>query len=123
MEKLVEASTAEAEAVSVMWQAAKAASVDSTEEEGSEGRSSGAHISDKFHVSDTSSDCSETDTLEPDVRLHPRAVCCLLFLVSFLFIYLEDTYLQWQTQDFCLSGADDVRLKILKSTPTTNNRH
>ncbi|RWR76596.1 serine/threonine-protein phosphatase BSL1-like protein [Cinnamomum micranthum f. kanehirae] len=74
MEKLVEASTAEAEAVSVMWQAAKAASVDSTEEEGSEGRSSGAHISDKLHASETSSDCSETDTLEPDVRLHPRAV-------------------------------------------------
>lgn len=96
MEKLVEASTAEAEAVSVMWQAAKAASVDSTEEEGSEGRSSGAHISDKLHVSETSSDCSETDTLEQDVRLHPRAVCCLFFfLVSFYYYYyyLEDTYL------------------------------
>lgn len=95
MEKLVEASTAEAEAVSVMWQAAKAASVDSTEEEGSEGRSSGAHISDKLNVSETSSDGSETDTLEPDVRLHPRAVCFFfVFLFFGKFFYLEDTYLQ-----------------------------
>lgn len=80
MEKLVEASTAEAEAVSAVWQAAKAASVDSVEEEGSDGRSSGAHASDKLQVSETSSDGSETDTLEPDVRLHPRAVCCLYLL-------------------------------------------
>ncbi|RWR95340.1 serine/threonine-protein phosphatase BSL1-like protein [Cinnamomum micranthum f. kanehirae] len=69
MEKLVEASAAEAEAVSAVWQAAKAASVDP-----SEGKSSGAQASDKLRVPETSSDGSETDTLEADVRLHPRAV-------------------------------------------------
>lgn len=75
MEKLVEASAAEAEAVSAVWQAAKAASVDP-----SEGKSSGAQASDKLHVPETSSDGSETDTLEADVRLHPRAVCVFKFL-------------------------------------------
>lgn len=75
MEKLVEASAAEAEAVSAVWQAARAASVDPSEEEASDGKSSGAQASDKLHVPVTSSDGSETVTLEADVRLHPRAVC------------------------------------------------
>ncbi|XXG80719.1 hypothetical protein AAC387_Pa09g1520 [Persea americana] len=74
MEKLVEASAAEAEAVSAVWQAAKAASVDPFEKEASDGKSSGAQASDKLHVPVTSLDGSETVTLEADVRLHPRAV-------------------------------------------------
>lgn len=74
MEKLAEASAAEAEAVTAVWQAAKAASVESVEDEASDGNLTGAHAGDKLHVSETSSDGSEADTLEADVRLHPRAV-------------------------------------------------
>lgn len=79
MEKLAEASAAEADAVSAVWEAAKAASVHSTEEEASDGKSSGAQASGKLHVSETSSDGRETDTLKADVRLHPRAVCVFTF--------------------------------------------
>ncbi|KAF6135889.1 hypothetical protein GIB67_006781 [Kingdonia uniflora] len=60
---LVEASAAEAEAVSAVWQAAVAASTVPIEE---------VSVSDKnFHVPDRLSDGSDT---EADVRLHPRAV-------------------------------------------------
>ncbi|PIA39422.1 hypothetical protein AQUCO_02600105v1 [Aquilegia coerulea] len=59
---LVEASAAEAEAVSAVWQAAKAASTDP--EEGTSG-------SDKRLLPETSSDGSDA---EADVRLHSRAV-------------------------------------------------
>ena len=64
MDKLAEASAAEAEAVSAVWQAMQAAS---------------AAPSDETSVSDDNSQAAETvsdgsDT-EADVRLHPRAVC------------------------------------------------
>lgn len=63
MDTLVEASAAEAEAVSAVWQAAKAASTDPVE---------GIPVSDKrMHIPETSSDGSDT---EGDVRLHSRAV-------------------------------------------------
>ncbi|XP_043711293.1 serine/threonine-protein phosphatase BSL1-like [Telopea speciosissima] len=64
MEKLVEASAAEAEAVSAVWEAMKAASTIPGEE--------AASVSDhSLHVPETSSDGSDS---EGDVRLHSRAV-------------------------------------------------
>lgn len=64
LEKLREASAAEAEAASAVWQAAQAASAISAEE---------------TSVSDDSSTAAETTSdgtdAEVDVRLHPRAVC------------------------------------------------
>ncbi|XP_058082281.1 serine/threonine-protein phosphatase BSL1 [Magnolia sinica] len=74
MEKLAEASAAEAEAVSAVWQAAKLASAGPAEEELPDAKASGTRINDKMQISETSSDSSDTDTLEADVRLHPRAV-------------------------------------------------
>ncbi|KAJ4968784.1 hypothetical protein NE237_015485 [Protea cynaroides] len=63
MEKLVKASAAEAEAVSAVWEALKAASGTSGE---------GASVSDQsLHVPETSFDGSDS---EGDVRLHSRAV-------------------------------------------------
>lgn len=64
LEKLREASAAEAEAANAVWQAAQAAS---------------ANPADETSVSDDNSQAAETisdgsDT-EADVRLHPRAVC------------------------------------------------
>ncbi|XP_010904839.2 serine/threonine-protein phosphatase BSL1 homolog isoform X2 [Elaeis guineensis] len=71
-EKLAEASAAEAEAVTAMWQAAKEASAVHTEGVLSENNSV-SKVNDKISISE-SSDCSSTDGLEPDVHLHPRAV-------------------------------------------------
>ncbi|OVA11421.1 Phosphoesterase domain [Macleaya cordata] len=63
IDKLVEASAAEAEAVSAVWQAAKAASSVPAEE---------TSVSDgNVHAAEISSDGSDT---EADVRLHSRAV-------------------------------------------------
>lgn len=67
MEKLREASAAEAEAASAVWQAAQAASVIPAEE---------TSVSDNNSQSaGTTSDGSDS---EADVRLHPRAVRILL---------------------------------------------
>ncbi|XP_058113015.1 serine/threonine-protein phosphatase BSL1-like [Magnolia sinica] len=74
MENLAEASAAEAEAVSAVWQAVKLASAGPAEEELPDAKASGTRINDKMQISETSSDSSDTDTLEADVRLHPRAV-------------------------------------------------
>ncbi|GMH31006.1 hypothetical protein Nepgr_032849 [Nepenthes gracilis] len=63
MDKLVEASTAEVEAVRNVWQAAQAASASPSDE---------TSISDDSkQAADTASDGSD---IEADVRLHPRAV-------------------------------------------------
>lgn len=61
---LVEASAAEAQAVSAVWRAAKEASAVSDDE-------SASHVNEKLPISENSHD---TNTHEPDVRLHPRAV-------------------------------------------------
>lgn len=67
MEKLAEASAAEAEAASAVWQAVQAASASPTEETSvSDGNSQAAETT------------SEGSDIEADVRLHPRAVCTLL---------------------------------------------
>lgn len=71
-EKLAEASAAEAEAVTAIWQAAKDASAVHTEGVLSE-NDSVSKVNDKISISE-SSNCSSTDGLEPDVHLHPRAV-------------------------------------------------
>lgn len=64
VDKLVEASAAEVEAVRTVWQAAQAASSSPPDESPlSQGSSP---------ITDTLSDGSDTDG---DVRLHPRAVC------------------------------------------------
>ncbi|XP_038709187.1 serine/threonine-protein phosphatase BSL1-like [Tripterygium wilfordii] len=63
MEKLREASAAEAEAVSAVWHAAQAACANSAED---------TSVSDEnSHAAETNTDGSDT---EADVRLHPRAV-------------------------------------------------
>ncbi|XP_077219148.1 BRI1 suppressor 1 (BSU1)-like 1 isoform X2 [Tasmannia lanceolata] len=74
IEKLVEHSAAEAEAVSAVWQAAKAASAGPTVDGLSDEKTDVDQVNGKAHVSETTLDGSDTDTLEPDVRLHPRAV-------------------------------------------------
>lgn len=67
MEKLAEASAAEAEAASAVWQAVQAASASPAEETSvSDGNSQAAETT------------SEGSDIEADVRLHPRAVCTLL---------------------------------------------
>lgn len=64
MEKLREASAAEAEAANAVWQAAQAASAVPAEE---------TSVSDENSpAAETASDGSDN---EADVRLHPRAVC------------------------------------------------
>lgn len=92
MEKLVEASAAEAEAFNAVWQAAKASSsvpyTDATSEDNtgtSEDNTSSDQAGDKMPTSETSSNGSETDNLERDVRLHPRAVSCFLLYFICLF--------------------------------------
>lgn len=60
MEKLAEASAAEAEAANAVWQAAQAASAEET-----------SVSDDNSQVAETTSEGSDT---EADVRLHPRAV-------------------------------------------------
>lgn len=67
MEKLREASAAEAEAANAVWQAAQAASALPAEET--------SILDDNSPATETGSDTSDT---EADVRLHPRAVCELL---------------------------------------------
>ena len=64
MEKLREASAAEAEAAAAVWQAAQAASATPAEET--------SVSDDNSQAAETTSDGSDT---EADVRLHPRAVC------------------------------------------------
>lgn len=65
MDELVKASTAEAQAVSTVWEDTKGASIGSQEDGSSEGND--------LEVRDnTELECS--DDL-PDVHLHPRAVC------------------------------------------------
>eukprot|EP00262_Sarcandra_glabra_P014680 TRINITY_DN4340_c0_g1_i1.p1 TRINITY_DN4340_c0_g1~~TRINITY_DN4340_c0_g1_i1.p1 ORF type:complete len:900 (+),score=162.24 TRINITY_DN4340_c0_g1_i1:172-2871(+) len=73
IEKLVEASTAEAEAVSAVWQAAKAASVVPAEQELLDGKTSD-QINDKLRATVASTNGSDINSLEADVRLYPRAV-------------------------------------------------
>ena len=64
LEKLREASAAEAEAASAVWHAVQSASAEDT-----------PVSDDNSRATDTTSDASD---YEADVRLHPRAVCSLL---------------------------------------------
>lgn len=64
LEKLREASAAEAEAASAVWQYAQGVSSSSAEET--------SVSDDKSQAADAVSDGSDT---EADVHLHPRAVC------------------------------------------------
>ena len=77
LEKLAEASAAEAEVASAVWQSAQAASA--TPEE--------ASLSDVNSQSvETTSEGSDT---EVDVRLHPRAVCFELVLLCINILYMD----------------------------------
>lgn len=69
IDKLVEASTAEAEAVSAVWRAAQESLGVSMEENPSQENASLSSVNDQLHPSHDSS-----DALEPDVKLHSRAV-------------------------------------------------
>lgn len=76
LEKLREASAAEAEAVSAVWQALQTASSAPAEET--------SVSDDNSQVAETISDGSDT---EADVRLHPRAVGPLNHLMfTYLFV-------------------------------------
>lgn len=70
MERLAEASAAEAKAANAVWQAAQAHAANSNE----------PPVSDD---SQPAENYSEGSDVEGDVRLHPRAVC-LLNLVHFI---------------------------------------
>lgn len=72
---LIEASTAEAEAVSAVWRAAKEASAASSEDSLSEGIGSESPLSE---TSPMPEDFDDGGSLEPDVKLHSRAVCILI---------------------------------------------
>ncbi|OAY69906.1 Serine/threonine-protein phosphatase BSL [Ananas comosus] len=71
IDMLTRASAAEAEAVSAVWRAAREASTGSTEESLSDEKESESQLNDNLPLSD---DSDATDSLEPGVRLHPRAV-------------------------------------------------
>lgn len=68
MERLVEASAAEAEAANAVWQAAQAQAANAEE----------SVADDNSQAADSNSEGSDE---EGDVRLHPRAVCFLLFYI------------------------------------------
>ena len=76
---LIEASTAEAEAVSAVWRAAKEAPAASSEDSLSEGIGSESPLSD---TSPMPEDFDDGGSLEPDVKLHSRAVCILMKILS-----------------------------------------
>lgn len=78
LDELVKASTAEAQAVSAVWEAAKAASIGSQEDGSSE--------ENDLKVQDNA-ELDSSDDL-PDVRLHPRAVCVSFFLF-FLNLFIQ----------------------------------
>ncbi|KAG0470179.1 hypothetical protein HPP92_016879 [Vanilla planifolia] len=69
IDKLVEASTAEAEAVSAVWRAAQEALGVSADNDNPQENESTAPINDKEEPSSNSN-----DALQPNVKLHPRAV-------------------------------------------------
>lgn len=76
IDKLVEASTAEAEAVSVVWRAAQEALGVSAEKDLSQENES------TYTAIDQPNPLDSDDTLQLDVKLHPRAVCdynCLFY--------------------------------------------
>lgn len=78
LEKLREASAAEAEAASAVWQAVQAQSGAPAEET--------SVSDDNSQAAETISDGSDT---EADVRLHPRAVCSFAESVFQIFIILK----------------------------------
>ncbi|CAL4902985.1 unnamed protein product [Urochloa decumbens] len=71
IDMLIEASTAEAEAVSAVWRAAKEASAASSEDSLSEGIGSESPLSE---TSPMPEDFDDGGSLEPDVKLHSRAI-------------------------------------------------
>lgn len=81
MDRLVEASAAEAEAANAVWQAAQAHAANPEET---------SVANDNSQVADTNSEGSDA---EGDVRLHPRAVCFLVFKIFAGF--LLETKVTW----------------------------
>jgi hypothetical protein len=84
---LIEASTAEAEAVSAVWRAAKEASAASSEGSLSEGIGSESPLSE---TSPTPADFDDEGSQEPDVKLYSRAVCILMKIPSISIFKLSD---------------------------------
>ncbi|XP_078161967.1 BRI1 suppressor 1 (BSU1)-like 1 isoform X2 [Carex rostrata] len=71
IDMLTQASTEEAEAMSAVWRAAREASVASSEGSLSDEKEAESEADDKSPVS---ADSAATDSIQPDVKLHPRAV-------------------------------------------------
>ena len=86
IDMLTEASAAEAEAVSAVWRAAKEASVASSEDSLSEGIGSESPLSETSPMND---DLDDGGPMQPNVKLHSRAVCIKIssHLFSFLIEY------------------------------------
>lgn len=90
IDKLIEASTAEAEAVSIVWRAAQEALSVSAEKDLSQENES------TYTANDQPNPSEYDDTLQLDVKLHPRAVCyhnCLFnnsLLYTSIFICYDD---------------------------------
>lgn len=83
IDKLVAASTAEAEAVSVVWRAAQESLGVSAEKDLSQENES------TYPTNDQSNPFSDSnDTLQLDVKLHPRAVCYHNCLFNYSLIYI-----------------------------------
>lgn len=83
IDKLVEASTAEAEAVSIVWRAAQEALGVSAEKDLSQENESAFTADDQPNPSDSD------DTLQLDVKLHPRAVCYHNCLFNYSLLYIS----------------------------------
>lgn len=86
IDMLTQASTEEAEAMSAVWRAAREASVASSEGSLSDEKEAESEADDKSPVS---ADSDTTDSIQPDVKLHPRAVCLLSSICLFLLSYRD----------------------------------
>ena len=80
---LTEASAAEAEAVSAVWRAAKEASHASSEDSLSDGIGPESPPSETTPMAD---DLDDGGSMEPDVKLHSRAVCILMKFLPICFL-------------------------------------
>jgi protein phosphatase len=88
IDMLTQASTEEAEAMSAVWRAAREASMASSEGSLSDEKEVESEADDKSPVS---GDLDGTDSSQPDVKLHPRAVY-LMSSISLFLLSCRDTF-------------------------------
>lgn len=101
IDMLTQASTEEAEAMSAVWRAAREASVASSEGSLSDEKEAEAEADDKSPVS---ADSAATDSIQPDVKLHPRAVCLMSSTSLSLLSYI-DLYDIWVCMHKCILAS------------------